>query len=276
MSAAAVTAALTSADVWRVLHVVRTRSTNDDLARGTTESIAPVDGTVLITEEQTAGRGRSGRDWSCPPGAGLMFSVKVAMGGIPPQRRAWVGVALGLAVLHGFSGVIGAAGGAGGPAPKVTLKWPNDVMVDGRKCGGILAESSGESVVVGAGLNISLERGELPRADATSLALVGVAVPDRHLLLAAILDRFGALLDDWRRAGGDVGSSGLRAAYLGVCSTLGSAVRLDLPDDTMITGTAVDVDADGAIVVEAADGSRSRYSAGDVVHLRPATPPLGG
>ncbi|MET3804980.1 BirA family biotin operon repressor/biotin-[acetyl-CoA-carboxylase] ligase [Nakamurella sp. UYEF19] len=264
MSAAAVQAALRSPNDWQVRHVQQTRSTNDDLARGTPESPQPVDGMVLVTEEQTAGRGRSGRDWSCPPGAGLMFSAKVAMGGIPPQRRAWIGVALGLAVLHGFSRILEVAG------PTATLKWPNDVLVGGRKCGGILAEAIGESVVVGAGLNISLQEHELPRADATSLVLAGVVEVNRNLLLATVLDHFGELLADWRRAGGDVGASGLRVAYLRACSTLGSAVRLELPGDTMVTGTAVDVDADGAIVVEALDGSRSRYSAGDVVHLRPA------
>ncbi len=266
MVAGDVQRALSGPQRWQVHHVVTTRSTNDDLARGSALRPDPVSGDVLVTEEQTAGRGRSGREWSCPPGAGLMFSVKVSTVGIPPQRRAWLGVALGLAVAHAFRDVV---------QVDVGLKWPNDVLVDGLKCGGILAESVGDFVVVGAGLNISLDRAELPRADATSLLLAGAGEVNRNLLLAAILDEFGDLLDAWRDADGDVDVSGLRRRYLASCTTIGAQVRIELPGGRTATGLAVDVDPDGAIVVEQADG-RHRYSAGDVVHLRPVSSgPIG-
>lgn len=258
MDPAAVQVALAQAHRWQLHHVRRTRSTNDDLARAT--GGLHCDGTVLVTEEQTAGRGRSGRQWSCPAGAGLMFSVRVSAAEIPPIRRAWTGAALGLAIVRGFHAVAGVEAG---------LKWPNDVLVGGLKCGGILAESIGDSVVVGAGLNISLGHDELPRADATSLRLAGAAAVDRNTMLAVILDEFGDLLDRWRQAGGDVDVSGLRADYLAACATVGSTVRLELPGGRTVTGTAVDVDPDGAVVLDGADGLRVRYSAGDVVHLRP-------
>ncbi len=261
MAADEVRRLLVRPDRWQVHHLRSTRSTNDDLARGSDLMPEPGVGDVLTTEEQTAGRGRSGRGWSCPRGAGLMFSVKVSTQGIPTQRRAWVGVALGLAVVRAFREVARVDAG---------LKWPNDVLVDGLKCGGILAESVGESVVVGAGLNISLDRDELPRPDAISLRLAGAEV-DRNLLLAAVLDEFGDLLDCWRAADGDVDRSGLRARYLAACATVGQQVRIELPGGRAATGLAVDVDPDGAIVVEQADGRR-RYSAGDVVHLRPVLP----
>ena len=260
MDMAAVAPALRRRDGWRLEHVAATGSTNDDLvSRWRTSGMDGLAGAVLVTEEQTAGRGRSGRAWSCPPGAGLMFSVAVDVAAIPPARRAWTGVALALAISSTFGSVAGVRAG---------LKWPNDVMVDGAKCGGILAESIGDLVVVGAGLNISLERAELPRADATSLRLAGAAV-DRNVLLAGVLDEFGGVLATWRAAGGDVDVAGLRPAYLAVCVTLGSSVRLELPGGGAALGTAVDVDADGAIVLESAAG-RVRHSAGDVVHLRPA------
>ena len=260
MDLATVAAQLQRRDGWHLEHVLTTGSTNDDLAL---RSRGPVGGrlggTVRVTEEQTAGRGRSGRQWSCPSGAGLMFSVAVDVSDIPPARRAWTGVALALAVTSAFGSVAGVAAG---------LKWPNDVMVDGAKCGGILAESAGDVVLVGAGLNISLERAELPRPDATSLHLAGASV-DRNALLAAVLDEFGRLLGDWRAAGGDVDTAGLRPGYLKSCVTIGSRVRLELPGGGAVVGTALDVDADGAIVLESGAG-RTRYSAGDVVHLRPA------
>jgi BirA family biotin operon repressor/biotin-[acetyl-CoA-carboxylase] ligase len=97
-----------------------------------------------------------------------------------------------------------------------------------------------------------------------------VAEVDRNRLLAAILDEFGDLLDPWHRAGGDVDLCGLRPGYLAVCATIGMTVSIELPGGRVVTGTAVDVDQEGAIVVDSGDGTRSRYSAGDVVHLRPS------
>lgn len=181
-------------------------------------------------------------------------------------RRGWIGAVLGLAIVGTLAEVGGIVAG---------LKWPNDVLIDGRKVGGILAEMAGGSVIVGAGLNISLQLGELPRPDATSLLLAGSGPVDRDRLLAGILDRFADLLDRWRSAGGDVDRSGVRGQYLTACVTIGESVRLELPSGQAVTGTAVDVDPDGAIVI-AADGARTRYSAGDVVHLRPSRPnPIG-
>lgn len=266
MAPSAVSAALEDPSRWDIRQVYSTGSTNDDLARGchSASGSAPV---VLVTEEQTAGKGRSGRWWACPPGAGLMFSVRLAPSGvcgiseIPMARRGWIGAALGLAVCHGFAEVAGV---------DARLKWPNDVLVNGLKCGGILAEMTGEAVIVGAGLNISLQPAELPRADATSLSLAGVGCLDRNVLLAGILDEFSRLLAAWRRAGGDVDDSGLRRSYLDTCATIGSPVRIELPGDAVVAGVAVDVDPDGAIVLRNANGVRSRYAAGDVVHLRPA------
>src|SRR3954454_21417891 len=94
-----VKAALARPERWQVRHIQSTRSTNDDLVRGSELPPESADGVVLITEEQTAGRGRSGRTWACPRGAGLMFSIRLPRAGIPPQRRVWVGAALGVAVV---------------------------------------------------------------------------------------------------------------------------------------------------------------------------------
>jgi BirA family biotin operon repressor/biotin-[acetyl-CoA-carboxylase] ligase len=251
---------------WALRHVQATGSTNDDLtaAEPTASSADP----VLITEEQVSGRGRAGRSWACPPGAGLMFSSRLRLPEIPIERRGWIGATLGVAIVRALDVLTVEPPDA---MLRASLKWPNDVLIGGRKCAGILAELTADGVVVGAGLNVSLLPTELPRPDATSLLLAGVAAVDRNVLLAGILDEFGDLLDAWRAAGGDVDASGLRSGYRALCSTLGSTVRLELPGGAAIVGQAVDVDADGAIVVDAG-AIRSRYSAGDVVHLRSEKP----
>ena len=253
---AAVSALLADATRWSITQVTRTGSTNGDLAA----SGGP-HGRVLVAEEQMSGRGRSGRDWSCPEGAGLMFSVLLRVPQIPVDRRGWFGAVLGMAIVRAISGRTDL---------QPTLKWPNDLLISGRKCAGILGEVADDALVVGAGINVSLEGSELPREDATSLLLAG-AGPDglnRAALLAGILDEFGGLLDRWIRARGDIDTSGLRAEYLSVCSTVGSRVRLALPGGRHHVAVAIDVAADGSLVVADLDGRRS-YTAADVVHLRP-------
>ena len=266
---------LRSPQRWRVEQVAVTGSTNADLAA----MVADLEsGHVRTAEEQLTGRGRSGRDWVCPAGGGLMFSALLRLPQVPADRRGWTGALLGLAVVRALEGALGDHHGPAGSGRslRVGLKWPNDVLVDGAKCAGILGEAVGNAVVVGAGINVSVTADELPRADATSLLLAGgagngPAVPpwlDRPVLLAAILDAFGDLLDRWVAAGGDVDGSGLRAQYRRSCATLGETVRLILPGGAELQVTAVDVAADGALVVQDRTGRRTAYSAADVVHLR--------
>lgn len=246
---------LLAGPAWQVEHVLRTGSTNADLAA---EPGSP-HGTVLTADEQLAGRGRSGRDWTCPFGAGLMFSILLRIPQIPADRRGWTGALLGLAIvraMHRASSV------------SAELKWPNDVLIDGRKCAGILGEVADGDVVIGAGINVSLRTDELPREDATSLLLSGGGT-DREQLLAAILDEFGLLLERWIAAEGDIDASGLRIQYQQACATIGSRVRLHLPGGAQVVVQAVDVATDGSLVVADAAGIRRSYSAADVVHLRP-------
>ena len=238
-------------------HVAETGSTNADLAAA---SGAP-HGTVLVADVQRQGKGRLGRSWVAPPGTALLFSVLLRLPEIPVSRRGWVGAVLGLSVLDALHDVAGI---------DADLKWPNDVLIAGRKVAGILAELAGDAIVVGSGINVSVAAGDLPRADATSLVLSGAnpARCDRDALLAAVLRYFGVAIARWQAAAGDIDASGLRADYLRRCVTVGSAVTVHLPDAAVVTGRAVDVAADGSIVIDDGRGAR-RFAAGDVQHLRP-------
>ena len=256
-----------------VLVVARTGSTNTDCA-ARARAGAP-EGLVLAAEEQTAGRGRLGRTWLSPPRAALTFSVLLRPAGVPPARRGWLpllaGVATATAVRH-VSGL------------DARLKWPNDLLIGPRKLAGILAEQSGDAVIVGIGVNVSAARAELPVTGAAALpgaALPGTSLPATSLLLegSASLDRERLLreilaeIERWYRAWrgteipGDPQASGLRAAYLGLCSTVGRDVQAELSAGNIIRGTAAGIDADGRLIVRTPEGEVA-VGAGDVRHLR--------
>ena len=139
--------------------------------------------------------------------------------------------------------------------------------MEDRKLGGLLAEVVDDAVVVGLGLNVSLRADELPVPTATSLAIEGSAVTDREPVLRAVLRDLSRRYQGLVAAGGDAERSGLHAAYREACTTVGQQVRVALPGDRLLEGTAVDVDTAGRLVVDAADG-RHTLAAGDVVHVR--------
>jgi BirA family transcriptional regulator, biotin operon repressor / biotin---[acetyl-CoA-carboxylase] ligase len=264
LSVAAVRAAvLADSALYTSVEVVdRTGSTNADLLAAARAGAAA--GSVLVAEEQTAGRGRLDRSWHSPTGAGLTFSVLLRPAEIAPGSRGWLPLLTGVAV---------AAALAHQTAVDARLKWPNDVLADDpedpRKLAGILAEQAGGAIVVGVGLNVSATRAELPSGQATSLLLAGGSNLDRTAILAAVLGE----LEHWylRWTGtprpGDAAESGLRAAYLGMCSTVSQQVRVELPGGGVLAGRADDVDDAGRLLVSAPDGVHA-VSAGDVVHVR--------
>jgi biotin-(acetyl-CoA carboxylase) ligase len=258
--------------LWRDVRVVEeTGSTNADLADRAREG-AP-EGTVLVTELQTAGRGRLGRTWTAPPRSGLTFSVLLRPR-VPQPRFAWASLLTGVAVATALRRMTAWSqagerflGEGGDVAVDVRLKWPNDVLVGDRKLAGILAEMVDGGLVVGVGLNVGLREDELPVPTATSLAIEGAPLSDRAPLLRAILREFATWYQEWTALDGDPESSGLRTAYRDLCATLGREVRVELPGGERLTGMARDVDETGRLVVAGPGGERA-VSAGDVVHVR--------
>jgi BirA family transcriptional regulator, biotin operon repressor / biotin---[acetyl-CoA-carboxylase] ligase len=245
---------------WRRIEVVEsTESTNADVAEAARTGTEA--GLVVTAEHQRAGRGRLGRRWEAPPGSGLAVSVLLRPDGVPAARWPWLPLLAGVAVRET---VVTTAG------VEASLKWPNDVLVDGRKLAGILVErvdaAPGPAAIVGVGLNVSLRADELPVGEATSLALSGASTTDRMTLLVALLRRLEWCYRAWVAAAGDP-EPDLRADYLRGCATIGQRIRVELPDGSTLLGRAVDVDASGRLVIDTG-GDRQVVGAGDVVHLR--------
>ncbi|GAB3129006.1 biotin--[acetyl-CoA-carboxylase] ligase [Tsukamurella serpentis] len=257
-----VIAAAISGTRWDEVTVVPTTgSTNADLADGVRAGDAP--GRVRIADEQTAGRGRHLRPWTAPAGTQLPISVTVAVPAALAPRAGWLSLVAGVAAVSAVREVTGLEAG---------LKWPNDVLLDGRKTAGILCElvtapDAGLIAVIGTGLNTTLETADLPVPTATSLRLAGAPDPDRTALAIAYLRALDAGLTAWAQD-----QAAMRARYLRHCVTVGMRVQVSLPGEQVLTGTAVDVDTEGRIVVadDGAAGTRRALSAGDVTHLRPA------
>ncbi|MET0701838.1 MAG: biotin--[acetyl-CoA-carboxylase] ligase [Mycobacterium sp.] len=252
-------AAIKPAGRWQRIDVVaETGSTNADLlARsGAGEDIR---GAVLAAEFQNAGRGRHGRAWSAPARSQLSVSVAVDAAGVSPEGWGWLPLATGVALVDAVAEVTGVQAG---------LKWPNDVLVPTGKLAGILAEVAAPEpvIVVGFGLNVTLTPAEAPDPAAVSLAMLGVAEIDRNLLLGKILDHLAGRIDSWQAAAG--ADEVLAADYRRRSVTLGTGVRVILPGDREVVGTARDIDALGRLLIDSAEGSVT-VAAGDVTHLRP-------
>ncbi|MWV59600.1 biotin--[acetyl-CoA-carboxylase] ligase [Rathayibacter sp. VKM Ac-2754] len=243
----------------RLLPLESAGSTNDELReRATADPAAWPHLSVVVTDDQRAGRGRLGRVWQAPPGRTLAASTLVDAAALSAVALGWLPLLAGTALARALAPLVDVA---------VSVKWPNDVLLDGRKVAGILAERLPDGrVIVGTGVNLLLDAEELPVPTATSLALVGARTTDADAVLSAFLTEFEALLAPLLSLG-DAEAAGSAAAVRASCGTLGAAVRVELPDGSTAEGTAVDLDADGRLVVEQG-GERRSFSAGDVTHLR--------
>lgn len=230
-------------------------STNSELARRA--SVGSIHGHLLVAEWQTAGRGRRGRGWSAAIGGSLSFSL-----GWRFERGAGflsgLPLAVGLAVVQALE-----ADSFHG----VGLKWPNDIIHDQKKLGGILVELSGDALgpslaIIGVGLNVRLPaklRREIAQP-ATDLAAIAPArTIDRNALLARIAVELLSVLAIYANEG----FAPFRAAWQRRHALQKKPVRIVLPDGGAVRGEVVGVDADGALILDSA-GRRSRYVSGEV------------
>lgn len=270
----------------RLEYLAEVGSTNDVLVEHATgpDAAAWPDLSVVVTDNQTRGRGRLGRTWLAPTGKSLAISVLVRPFGedgepLPSDHLGWFPLLAGAAMTKVVREVVEAAAAAQpaearneeAPSHEVTLKWPNDVLIDGYKVSGILSEllPDARGLVIGAGLNLTLDEHDLPTLTSTSLLLVTHSSPNPDAVLALYVAELQRLARAFIAAGGDPVASGLLDRVTELCGTLGSAVRVELPGGTDLVGSAVGIDTQGRLIVEnQVNGELQAVAAGDVTHLR--------
>ena len=245
---------------WRVSVVDITGSTQNDLTALIRNNQAR-EGDVLVTEYQSAGRGRLDRSFIAEPGSALLFSFFI----IPKVNPSGAKRELGWIPLLAGQALCAALQEAANPDSPIEplLKWPNDILINDRKVAGILTERidsiNRAGVVIGIGVNFFANREKLPAPNATSLVIEGFRQPDREELLISFLIKMSEYLKRWEN-----GDSSLLAEYRDRSRTLGQAVTIELPTGEIIEGDAASIDHSGALLLK--DGRK--ITVGDVVHLR--------
>jgi len=236
----------------RVIYLERTDSTND-VARRLADA-GEAEGTVVIADEQIAGRGRLGRSWVAPARTSLLMSF-ILRPPLAPREITRVTMAVSLGACAALRAAIGL---------DARIKWPNDLLLGEKKFAGILAESQTlgdaiECAIVGVGINVNFRAASVAGIPANATTLsdeLGRAIPRAPLARAIFrgIDDFYARL---------CAGENLRAAWAAQLATLHQPVHAQ-SDADIIEGIAEDVDDDGALLVRRDDGSLARLLAGDV------------
>lgn len=251
-----------------IRHLADTTSTHDYLARiwkNIPEDTPVLPYIVVLTDFQSAGRGRLGREWVAPRGTSLLMSVLVPA---PPAALTWIPLTAGSVTAQILRGLL--------PDARVELKWPNDVLINDHKVGGVLTEYLGLRdghawVALGVGINLTQTREQLPSPShtllpSTSVALEGASVHSVTALAAQIVTELRRTLES-------ASLPTLRQIYANHCVSLRSDVKVTLPDGEVVTGRGFDIDPDGALLVKSEDGVVHTVRAGDVAMIGPGTDP---
>lgn len=219
---------------WRVIRLGRTESTNRDACAGTP-------GDVFVAEEQTAGRGRLDHRWYARPGENLTFSAVIDVAGLDAAVRATLPLVAGLAVAEALADVLGSPAG-------LAVKWPNDVLLGGRKICGCLCELTDAGAIVGLGINVNQRRWtEDLRRPATSLAAAAGHDFDREAVMRRVLTALAARVFPWRREG----FAPIRAALAAFDALKGLPVEVHPTDagGACVRGLCGGIAEDGALLV---------------------------
>ena len=228
---------------WRVSVVDEIDSTQNYLRTSN-----PKSGDVITAEYQSAGKGRLDRSFVAAKSTALLFSIYLEPK-ISEVNFGYITLLTGSTVTNVLNEIT--------DSNKFKCKWPNDILFNGRKVAGILAEKNNAGVIVGIGINVSTSEAALPVAHATSIFLATKLILDRNILLARILNNLANDLLDWQN-GRD-----LTQKYRNLSATIGSQVRVELPGGSNVEAMAVDIDETGSLHLN----NGQIITVGDVIHL---------
>ena len=237
---------------FQIRYYHRLGSTNDEARRLAADGAAAA--TVVVADEQTAGRGRQGRAWTSPPGN--LFASVLLRPAVPTGRFGELALLAGVAVADTVAGLMPSRDAS----LRVRLKWPNDVLIDGAKTAGILVEQEGDAAILGIGINVGQRPSGIPYP-ATALALAGASA-GVEVVLERLLAALGAGLHLWETEG----FAAIRTAWLARAHPLGSALRVRrgvAAEEAVIEGRFAGLDPAGALLLDTAAGQR-RIVAGEV------------
>ncbi len=219
------------------------------------------EGEVVVAESQSQGRGRLGREWFSPPYLNLYLSI-ILRPKIPPHQASLMTLMAAVATaeaIYSFSGL------------KPSIKWPNDLLLGEKKVAGLLNEIHSEAdrihfIILGIGVNLNMEVRMFPkeiRAKATSLKIERGEEVSRKEFLQILLQT----LESWYSIFFKKGASAILDAWRGWANLQGRLVKITSFGDTLV-GKAIDIDSDGALILETKNGERKRILAGDVEYFR--------
>jgi BirA family biotin operon repressor/biotin-[acetyl-CoA-carboxylase] ligase len=233
---------------WRVSVVEVTGSTQDDLFQLASNNTA-LPKTILASEYQSSGRGRLDRTFTAAPHSALTFSFYIEPT-VDKEEWSFLTLLAGVSVHEALQKL--------DPTINVGVKWPNDLLINGKKFAGMIAQAANKGIVIGIGINVGMAEDELPVENATSLAIEGFAELDRNILLATIINHIEINFQMW-----ELGNSFI-AQYRDASITIGNDVEVTLPGGEVIQSTATGISDTGGLLL--ADGRE--VTVGDVVHLR--------
>ncbi|WP_026529831.1 biotin--[acetyl-CoA-carboxylase] ligase [Haematomicrobium sanguinis] len=260
----------------------RSASTNAELAEALRRDWgAWPDLSILTTQHQTAGKGRLERAWDSPAETTIAVSLVLKPTNkhgrpLPTQSYGWFTLLAALALAETLQQTA---------TVSASIKWPNDVQVDGKKISGILAQLVADptgnppAVVLGTGINVSQTEEELPLDTSTSIALAAsdpansdAALPTRDQFLADYLNNFARQYREFCANDGNptAGTPSVLASVSSIMNTLGATVDVTLPSGDILTGRATALDQTGALIVLDQAGNPQAISAGDVQRVRPS------
>jgi BirA family biotin operon repressor/biotin-[acetyl-CoA-carboxylase] ligase len=233
---------------WRVSVVEVTESTQNDLLEKVTAGTA-LPGDLIVAEYQSAGRGRLDRLFVAAPMSALTFSLYVQPK-VDKEEWSFLTLIAGISVKEALASLDSSV--------DIGVKWPNDLLIGKKKCSGMIAQATSKGVILGIGINVGMDKEELPVPEATSLALEKFSELNRNIILAKILNHLEINITMW-----ELGKTFI-PEYRQVCNTIGREVEVTLPGGEVLKSHAVEISNSGALTLE----NGREVSVGDVVHLR--------